>query len=166
MSDEILMDARGHRCPVPTLRLRRALEAAPAGGLVRRLADDPLARIDVPHFAASAGATADVQIHRGYPVTANDPALTAKMLPTLERIAPGKVKESELITGAEDFTYYQRQAPGLFFFLGITPPDQAGKAPSNHSPLFFVDESALPTGVRALAHLAVDYLASASKERQ
>ena len=54
---EILMDARGHRCPVPTLRLRRALEDAPAGGLVRLLADDPLARIDVPHFAASAGAT-------------------------------------------------------------------------------------------------------------
>ena len=56
MSEEILMDARGHRCPVPTLRLRRALEDAPAGGLVRLLADDPLARIDVPHFAASAGA--------------------------------------------------------------------------------------------------------------
>ena len=54
---ERLMDARGHRCPVPTLRLRRALEEAPAGGLVRLLADDPLARIDVPHFAASAGAT-------------------------------------------------------------------------------------------------------------
>ncbi|KQZ33845.1 sulfurtransferase TusA family protein [Caulobacter sp. Root1472] len=57
MSEERLMDARGHRCPVPTLRLRRALEEAPAGGLVRLLADDPLARIDVPHFAASAGAT-------------------------------------------------------------------------------------------------------------
>lgn len=55
--EERLMDARGHRCPVPTLRLRRALEEAPAGGLVRLLADDPLARIDVPHFAASAGAT-------------------------------------------------------------------------------------------------------------
>lgn len=55
-SDEILVDARGHRCPVPTLRLRRALEAAPAGARVRLLADDPLARIDVPHFAARAGA--------------------------------------------------------------------------------------------------------------
>ncbi|MFZ0266711.1 sulfurtransferase TusA family protein [Caulobacter sp.] len=55
--EERLMDARGHRCPVPTLRLRRALEEAPAGGLVRLLADDPLARIDVPHFAASIGAT-------------------------------------------------------------------------------------------------------------
>jgi amidohydrolase len=114
-------------------------------------------------IAAGAGATVDVTIHRGYPVTANDPTLTAQMLPTLERVAPGKVKESELITGAEDFTYFQRQAPGLFFFLGITPPDQAGKAPANHSPLFFVDETALPTGVRALAHLAVDYLSSAAK---
>lgn len=56
-SDEILIDARGHRCPVPTLRLRRALEAAPDGARVRLLADDPLARIDVPHFAAQAGAT-------------------------------------------------------------------------------------------------------------
>lgn len=53
---EILVDARGHRCPVPTLRLRRALEAAPAGARIRLLADDPLARIDVPHFAAQAGA--------------------------------------------------------------------------------------------------------------
>ena len=57
MSEERLMDARGHRCPVPTLRLRRALEEAAPGGLVRLLADDPLARIDVPHFAAGVGAT-------------------------------------------------------------------------------------------------------------
>jgi len=55
-SDEILVDARGHRCPVPTLKLRRALESAPAGAVVRLLADDPLARIDVPHFAAQVGA--------------------------------------------------------------------------------------------------------------
>lgn len=54
-TSETLVDARGHRCPVPTLRLRRALEAAPAGGRVRLLADDPLARIDVPHFAAGGG---------------------------------------------------------------------------------------------------------------
>jgi tRNA 2-thiouridine synthesizing protein A len=54
--DEILIDARGHRCPVPTLRLRKALEAAPAGGRVRLLADDPMARIDVPHFAGEIGA--------------------------------------------------------------------------------------------------------------
>lgn len=51
----ILVDARGHRCPTPTLRLRRALETASAGGLVRLLADDPMARIDVPHFVGGAG---------------------------------------------------------------------------------------------------------------
>lgn len=55
-SDEIVVDARGHRCPVPTLRLRRALEAAAPGVRVRLLADDPMARIDVPHFAAEVGA--------------------------------------------------------------------------------------------------------------
>lgn len=54
--EEILVDARGHRCPVPTLRLRRALEDAPAGACVRLLADDPLARIDVPHLAGQLGA--------------------------------------------------------------------------------------------------------------
>jgi amidohydrolase len=113
--------------------------------------------------ASGAGATVDVKIVRGYPVTSNDPKLTAKMLPTLERVAPGKVKESELITGAEDFTFFQRQAPGVFVFLGITPPDQVGKASANHSPLFYVDEKALPTGVRALANLAVDYMTSAAK---
>jgi tRNA 2-thiouridine synthesizing protein A len=52
---EALVDARGHRCPTPTLRLRRALERAPAGAVVRLLADDPLARVDVPHFAAQQG---------------------------------------------------------------------------------------------------------------
>jgi tRNA 2-thiouridine synthesizing protein A len=51
----ITVDARGHRCPVPTLRLRRAIEAAAAGAQVRLLADDPLARIDVPHFVREAG---------------------------------------------------------------------------------------------------------------
>ena len=55
-SDEILVDARGHRCPVPTLRLRKALAQAPAGARVRLLADDPMARIDVPHFAGEIGA--------------------------------------------------------------------------------------------------------------
>lgn len=56
MSEPLLVDARGHRCPVPTLKLRRALETAAPGTQVRLLADDPMARIDVPHFAGQAGA--------------------------------------------------------------------------------------------------------------
>ncbi|HEY1448716.1 MAG TPA: sulfurtransferase TusA family protein [Caulobacteraceae bacterium] len=54
-ADEILVDARGHQCPVPTLLLRRATERAPAGAVLRLIADDPLARIDAPHFAGEAG---------------------------------------------------------------------------------------------------------------
>ncbi len=53
--DEILVDARGHRCPAPTLRLRRAVERAAPGAVIRLLADDPMARVDAPHFAGEAG---------------------------------------------------------------------------------------------------------------
>jgi amidohydrolase len=109
-------------------------------------------------IAEAAGATAEVRIDRGYPVTANHPQLTARMLPTLERVAGKQLLELGKITGAEDFTYFQRQVPGLFIFLGITPKDQVGKAAANHSPRFYVDESALVTGVRALTNLAADYL--------
>ena len=109
-------------------------------------------------IAEAAGATAEVQIDRGYPVTANHPQLTARMLPTLERVAGKQIVELGKITGAEDFTDFQREVPGLFIFLGITPKEQVGKAPANHSPRFFVDESALITGVRALTHLTADYL--------
>ncbi len=51
-NDTIVVDARGHRCPVPTLRLQRALAGAAPGQTIRLIADDPLAKIDVPHFAA------------------------------------------------------------------------------------------------------------------
>jgi amidohydrolase len=51
-------------------------------------------------IAEGAGATAQVTIVKGPPVVSNEAALTKRMLPTLERVAPGKVKESELITGA------------------------------------------------------------------
>jgi amidohydrolase len=111
-------------------------------------------------IAQSAGATAVVTIDSGPPVTYNDPALTERMTPTLRRVAgAGNVGMAEAKTTAEDFSRYQEKIPGLFFFLGITPPgtDPRTAAP-NHSPRFFVDEAAFPVGVRALAHLAVDYL--------
>ena len=108
--------------------------------------------------AAAHGATVQVEIEKGYPVTANDAALTRRMLPTLERIAPGRVRELAKITGAEDFSFFANRVPGLFVFVGITPPEQMTTADSNHSPRFYVDEGALPTGSRALAQLAADYL--------
>ncbi len=111
-------------------------------------------------IAASAGASAEVFISNGYPVTVNDPTLTAQMLPTLQRVAGDTpVMIQPQMTVAEDFSYFQQQVPGLFFFLGVTPngldPD---RVPGNHSPLFFADEGALVVGVRALANLAVDYM--------
>jgi amidohydrolase len=109
-------------------------------------------------IAEAAGATADVRIDRGYPVTANSPQLTARMLPTLERVAGKQLVELGKITGAEDFTFFQREVPGMFIFLGVTPKEQVGKAAANHSPRFFVEESALVTGVRALTNLTADYL--------
>ncbi len=112
-------------------------------------------------IAQAAGATADVAIEPGYPVTVNQPELTARMAPTLERVAgPDKVRLIPPSTTSEDFSYYGQQAPALFFFLYVTPPDQdPATAAPNHSPRFFVDERALPVGVRALANLAVDFLA-------
>jgi amidohydrolase len=111
-------------------------------------------------IAQSAGATALVVIDTTTSVTYNDPALTERIVPTLRAVAGA----NHLVvvapnTTAEDFSRYQQRIPGVFFFLGITPPgtDPAKVAP-NHSPRFFVDEAALPTGVRVMAHLAVDYL--------
>lgn len=53
--DPLLIDARGHRCPVPTLKLRKALEGLDTGAMVRLIADDPMAKVDVPHFANQGG---------------------------------------------------------------------------------------------------------------
>ncbi len=130
----------------------RSFDAAMQGEIharVRRIAEG---------VAAAHGTTVKVAIEKGYPVTVNDPALTDRMLPTLERAAPGKVRELPKITGAEDFSLFANRVPGLFVVVGVTPPDQMATAASNHSPLFYVDEGALPTGSRALAQLAADYL--------
>lgn len=112
------------------------------------------------NLALASGATAEVSIDAGYPVTWNDPTLTANMLPSLRRVAGNAVlTDVPPTTTSEDFSYYGQRVPAMFFFLGINPP---GTTPadwaSNHSPRFNPDEGALLTGVRALASLAADYL--------
>lgn len=111
------------------------------------------------HTAQAHGAHAHVEIFEGYPVTSNDKALMAKMLPTVKRVAgESMVHEIPKITGAEDFSFYALEVPGVFMFLGATPMGQdASKAPSNHSPLFYVDEKALKVGTATLANMAWDY---------
>jgi amidohydrolase len=114
------------------------------------------------HYAEAAGGTATVDIGRGttYPVTINDPALTERMLPTLQRVAgTDNVRLGPPVGVAEDFSYFQQKVPGQFVFLGVTPRDQDyTTVAQNHSPLFFADESALPVGVRVMTNLALDYL--------
>jgi amidohydrolase len=118
-------------------------------------------------IAAAAGARANVRVSLGLPVTVNDPALTSWAAPMLERIAgPDKAYAAPPSLGAEDFSYYAQRVPGLFLFLGVTPEGQdPATAPANHSPLFFADEGALPVGVRALANLAVEYMAEGGPTR-
>jgi len=125
--------------------------------------DDVHARIrrTAEKVAESAGATAQVTITKSYPITYNDPALTARMAPSLKRAArDGKVATVPPVTSAEDFSFFQQKIPGLYFFLGVTPDGvDPATAAKNHSPLFFADEKALPVGVRALTQLTLDYMA-------
>ncbi len=111
-------------------------------------------------IALSAGATADVAITIGNDVTFNDSALVRRFAPTIARVAgDSAVTTGQVTTAAEDFSAYQKVVPGVFFFLGVTPPGaDFDTVAANHSPRFFADEAALPTGVRALSNLAVDYL--------
>lgn len=135
-------------------------------GTIRSL--DPSMRIDIHNrirrtaemIAESSGATAKVTINTGVPVTYNDPELTERMLPTLRRVVgEGNLEISKVHTGAEDFAFFAEKKPALFIFLGIrTKGIDHEKVAPVHSPRFFVDESSLVVGVRALSNMAVDYL--------
>ncbi len=114
------------------------------------------------HVAAAHGATVDARVpdREGNPVTINDPALTARMLPSLAAVAGAdRVVEPPLQMGAEDFAYYAREVPSMFFFVGATAPGiDPLTAPGNHSPRFVLDESSLDLGLRAMLQVALDYL--------
>jgi amidohydrolase len=107
-----------------------------------------------------------VCINKNYPVTVNHPELTAAMQPTLLRVAGAEgLQLVPKVTGSEDFSFFQRLVPGLFFFIGVTAPGiDPAKAPSNHSPRFAVDERALLLGLRALTHVTCDFLETSSLE--
>ena len=111
-------------------------------------------------IASTAGATATLETGEGVPVTYNDPALTQWGTRSLgDGVGADRVTESRPVMGAEDFSLLAKVVPGMFYFLGVTPPDENPReAPANHSPLFHVHEPALKYGVRSLAYLAIDYL--------
>ncbi len=113
-------------------------------------------------IAGAMGATAEVTVPDGvaYPVTFNDPDLTARMLPSLQRAAGAeKVLLRPAVTGAEDFSFFAQEAPGLFVFLGgRDPATPEAQAPGHHTPEFQIDDRGLDLGVRVRAKLALDYL--------
>jgi amidohydrolase len=111
-------------------------------------------------IAASSGAEATVEIDAGYPVTYNDPELTARMLPTLQRtVGEENVHLTRPITGAEDFSFFAQEVPAVFLSLGgMTPGTDPSTVGGHHTPDFVVDDAALIHGVKLYANLAVDYL--------
>jgi metal-dependent amidase/aminoacylase/carboxypeptidase family protein len=113
------------------------------------------------NIANSADAKAEVDIIEGSGPAVNDERVTARMVPVLERAADGDAILSELSGAADDVSVLLAEVPGLYFNLGIVPRSQdITKAAPNHSPEFFIDESALVVGVRALAMVTVNYLAT------
>jgi amidohydrolase len=111
-------------------------------------------------IAESAGASIEFKLNYGYPATINDPGLTEKMMPTLQRVAgEGGLVPVQPQTVAEDFSYFANETPGLYLFLGNGEPGKDPLTlPSNHSPLFDMYEPSMEIGVRAFSHLVVDYL--------
>ncbi|MEO5906334.1 MAG: amidohydrolase [Saprospiraceae bacterium] len=111
-------------------------------------------------IAESMGATAEVEIDKGYPTTFNNLELTRKMLPTLFEVAgEDNVFVRKPLTGAEDFSFYQQRVPGLYYFLGGMPK---GTDPLNssrhHTPDFYIEDSSLLLGMRSMSYLVLDYL--------
>lgn len=122
------------------------------------------------NIAAASGATATVRFKDlskpesadeiTVPTVVNDAAVTAAALPIFERlVGKDNVREVSLQTTADDYAVFAQQAPSLYFWLGVTPPDRdPTKVAFNHSPQFYLDEAAMITGVRALLTLTTEYL--------
>lgn len=112
------------------------------------------------NIATGMGVKADVQITKLYPVTYNDPKLTAWAAPFIERVTgKEKAKVIPAVTGAEDFSFYAQKVPGFFFFVGGMPLDaDPNKTSAHHTPDFYIDESGMLTGLKVMLNLTVEYL--------
>ncbi len=101
-----------------------------------------------------------IEISKVLLITYNNIELTAKMLPTLQRMAGTEnIVIISAITGAEDFSFYQQKIPGLYFFLGgkslyVKTEDASG----HHTSDFMIDESGFVLGVKTMTALTLDYL--------
>ena len=112
----------------------------------------------VPDIAKTYGGTATIEIKSNTDITFNNPELVTQMLPTLNRVA-GKenVQIQKAVTGGEDFSYFQNEVPGFFFFLGGMTPGNTASFP-HHTPDFSIDENGMILGVKALTEMSLDFL--------
>lgn len=140
-------------------------ESAEMLGTLRTLDHDMrekiMTRMDemITGIAKAFGGEAILSFHKSnYPITFNDPELTAKMLPTLENTASKEnVLLIDAITGAEDFSFFQKEIPGLYFFLGGMTPGNTTPFP-HHTPDFMIDDAGMLLGIKSMSQLTIDYL--------
>ncbi len=141
-------------------------ESAELIGTLRTLDYDMQAQIHkrmhemIPTIAKAYRAEATLHLDEGYPITYNDPDLTAQMLPSFNKAAGvNNVNVIKAITGAEDFSFFQKEVPGVYFFIGGKPINTpvAESAP-HHTPDFYIDESGMLLGVKTFIQMSLDYL--------
>lgn len=142
-------------------------EYAEMAGTIRtldtKMQDDIHAKMKtmVTNIAESMGARAEIEIQKMTPVTYNDPALTEKMVASLQKAAgENNVIRIPSVTGAEDFAFYQQKVPGFFFFVGACPPDKdpLKDAVGHHTPDFVIDERGMLVGLKAMLNVTLDYM--------
>ena len=104
------------------------------------------------------GATVRVEFDVGgfYPVTYNNIPLGERMKQSLIEATNGNFAEITRRTGAEDFSYFSQEIPGLYIFLGVNDPGKLEQA-GNHSPYFTVNDDALDEGLKSLVYMTIDY---------
>ena len=139
-------------------------ESAEMIGTVRTLDPDMKALIvrrmtEMTETIAKAyGGTASIEFQNFTSITFNDLALTNQVLPSLQAVAGAhQVELVKATTGGEDFSFYQEEVPGFYFFLGGMTPGNTEAFP-HHTPDFKIDDSGLLLGVKAFLQLTVDYL--------
>jgi amidohydrolase len=146
------------------LRFNIIPESAEIIGTIRTLDYDMQDLIEkrmnemVPAIAEAFGGSAEIEITEMTDITYNDADLVAQMLPTLyTALGADNVQLTKATTGAEDFSYFIREVPGFFFFLGGMTPGNTSPYP-HHTPDFKIDESGMIHGVKVLTQLSIDYL--------
>ena len=140
------------------------------GGTMRTLdkktQQDIQARIiqTATHIAEASGAKAEVSFSGKTSVVYNDPALTRRVLPSLQKAANGNVRIMNAVTIAEDYSFFANKVPSLFFYLGGMPANaDPAKTAAHHTPDFFIDEDGMQTGIKAFCFLVIDYLKTNKK---